>query len=92
MPRSRSSTPVELTGSLRHGTVSAYRHQGCGCDDCRAAVLRQNAERRAYHYARRILRRGRLYSPDAPQHGTRSGYTSFGCRCGPCTAAHCRKV
>lgn len=82
----RSSEPVTLPPHVSHGTNNAYNYYHCGCDPCRDTARRYLAERRARHRAKRVMRRGRWYAPDA-RHGTRVGYDLHGCRCPPCTSA-----
>jgi hypothetical protein len=59
-----------------HGTRSRYVG-GCRCDECRAAALAYQHERRA---------KARAQRPDL-KHGTRGTYNN-GCRCEDCTQAN----
>jgi hypothetical protein len=61
--------------SIKHGTSTAYAHNGCRCDECRAY---QNGRVRASRAKR--LAEGRV------NHGT-AGWDD-GCRCETCTHAH----
>lgn len=65
------------------GSGAKYVHEGCRCDECRAAntrrVKRRTAERKVEL----------AENPDLPvEHGSASTYMNWGCRCVPCTAAN----
>ena len=89
MPDSQTESPrsnerVDFTKSgkpVTHGgTGAAYAHQGCRCEECRAA----NTAR----VARRTAERAR---EQPPTHGKYSTYNNWGCRCEPCTKANTDK-
>lgn len=72
----------------KHGTITAYTHHCCRCDDCRAANRRREQASRVRRYAARRVVGGRLVAVDATEHGKGATYNYWGCRCLPCTVAH----
>lgn len=67
-----------------HGTLNAYIHRVCRCDECRGAW---NAYQRDYGKRRRA-ENPKTPRPRAPQqHGTYYSYVRYKCRCNACREA-----
>ncbi len=66
---------VNDTRPTPHGTANGYKHYGCRCDECKAAMS---------EYGRKFTKK----VPAKPiPHGTVNGYANYKCRCKECTAA-----
>ena len=71
--------PVDLPGSLTHGSFQAYQVWKCRCQECQDYV-------RKYAQRARVVRTV-LGVPRGVRHGSKYTYSYYRCRCDACCEA-----